>query len=155
MRRPSLKFSRILVTGSMLVTLAVPAHAHNAIPRQDRSDNVVAFDYETSGEIVTQTSSRRWHRDDEVDFQVIVREGGDSGPGLKGTVRLRLVADHAKTYDGWFALKVTSGDELVYRSARPATIALRPEPGRRIAWLNFRFDLPAGSYEATATFDKS
>jgi hypothetical protein len=148
-----LKLSRVLVTGALLAVLATPANAHNATPKQDRSDNVVAFDYETSGEIVTQTSSRRWHRGDEVDFQVIVKEARDSGPGLKGTLRLRLVGDHAKTYDGWFALKVTAGDEVVYRSVRPATIALRPEPGRRLAWLNFRFDLPAGSYEATAHFE--
>jgi hypothetical protein len=65
-----------------------------------------------------------------------------------------LSGDHAKTYDGWFALKVIAGDEVVYRSVRPATISLRPEPGRRIAWMNFRFDLPAGNYEATATFER-
>jgi hypothetical protein len=147
------RFRHVLITGALLGVLAPPAAAHNASPEKDHSDNVVAFDYEASGEIVSQTSSRRWHRGDEIDFQVVVKEARDSGPGLKGTLRLRLVGDHAKTYDGWFALRVTDDDgQVAYRRARPAMISLRPEPGRRLVWMNFRFDLPTGSYEAIATF---
>jgi hypothetical protein len=150
------RLSRALIAGALMSALAIPhAAAHNESPKQDRSDNVITFEYEKAGEIVSQASSRRWSRGDEIDFEVIVKEARDSGPGLKGTLRLRLVGDHAKTYDGWFALKVTAEDgEVAYHRTRPATISLGPEPGRRVAWMNYRFDLPGGSYEATATFER-
>jgi hypothetical protein len=47
MPQRNLRFSRAVLAGALLAVLAAPAHAHNETPRQDRSDNVVAFDYET------------------------------------------------------------------------------------------------------------
>lgn len=144
------------VTISALIVAAIPpAMAQPA--EEDRSDNRFVFTYEAeSGEMPTQTSSRRTTRSGVVDFEVLLRETNDTGSGLVGSLQLKLRSDHRVVYDGWFTLQVTTDeDEVAYQRWRPETVVLRPNPGEREAKLNFRFDLPSGEYRAIGLFKRS
>ncbi|MBA2725805.1 MAG: hypothetical protein H0U53_07445 [Actinobacteria bacterium] len=132
-----------------------PSMAAPTVIDGDRSDNLVTFTYDSN--TGQKTSDSTWTRkggNDDVLFRVAIIETEDSGSGLLGKLTLRLEADQAVRYDGWFALRVVddSGDVTFYRS-RPSEITLRPRPGLRRAAMRFRFDVPSGTHTASGSFE--
>lgn len=145
---------RLFIAVTLGLSIMAPALSQPASVEEERTDNNLSFTYdEASGEIGSQTSSRKSTRADQVSFEVQVTEADDAGPGLTGKLKLRLDGDQHTVYDGWFSMKVTeAGGDVYYQRFRPATIHLRPRPGQRTAALIFRFDLPSGSYRAIGSF---
>jgi len=150
----TLRSAAFAVVLSSFVVLGSPmAKAHPITVPQDRTENVVSFSYESStGEIASERSDSQ-PTDEDVTFRVVVRETEDAGSGLLGRLRLRLNGDHRTIYNGWFALKVKDAQgKVAFHRSKPANVQLSPKPGMRRASLVYRFDLPAGSYEAVGTF---
>lgn len=146
-----------LALAALVSALALPAGAQPLRMVADRSDNSVEFAYDAdTGEIGSQTSSKRYDHGDDVAFHVSVLETDDGGPGLLGKVKLKLLSDRKTIYDGWFSLEIVGNDgEIAYYRERPMTIHLVPKPGRRTASVRFRFDVPTDAYEATAEFEQT
>lgn len=140
-----------------ITVMAAPGLAETTTVDQDRTDNSVSFEYDSSsGTIESATSSERASRNDIVYFKVSVLETEDSGSGLLGKLTLRLDGDRHTVYDGWFELDIATGSgDTAYHRSMPVSVHLRPQPGQRRATLRFRFDLPSGDYEAGGSFDSS
>jgi len=155
MKFPLRAAAAVVAAISLLLPMSA-AHAHAVRPIEDQSDNVFTFSYDSSsGQMPRQASSRRINgEDDDVTFTVSVRESEDLGSGLIGVLKLRLNDDHRTIYDGWFTFKVVdSHGNVAFHKARPANVRLYPQPGMRKASLRYRFDVPAGSYKATGSFE--
>jgi len=129
------------------------ATAHPITVPEDRTENVTSFSYESATGNITSERTDRQNADQDVTFTVAVRETEDAGSGLLGRLRLRLNGDHRTIYNGWFTLKIRDAEgNVAFHKSKPANVQLYPKPGMRRASLVYRFDLPAGSYEAVGTF---
>jgi hypothetical protein len=140
-----------------MASLWLLAPQASAAPRAvgvDRSDNRVHFSYDSgTGSIPSQTTAAQSGINPDVDFEVTIDEAEGSGPGLLAKITLRLDADRAQTYDGWFAIHVEDGDgQTVFHRTRPRFVRLRPEPGCRRVSLRYAFDLPSDDYDLVGTF---
>lgn len=156
MKRTITTIAVVLGMASSLFPLSSAA-AHPVRVNEDRTDNVFSFSYDSSsGEMPSQSARTQRETEDNVTFTVWVREAEDSGSGLIGKLKLRLNGDHRTIYNGWFTLKIVDADgNVAFQRSRPANLQLYPRPGMRRATIPFRFDLPSGSYDATATFKSS
>ena len=145
--------SVILVLGSLWIS-APQATAAPRVVGVDRSDNRVSFGYEADGGTITsETTTMQDGINPDVDFRVTIDEAEGTGSGLLARITLRLDADRAQTYDGWFSLHVEDADgETAFHRSRPRYVRLRPEPGSRRASIRYTFDLPSGDYKLVGMF---
>lgn len=146
----------VLVVVVLSLWTAAPAAATPIEVRRDRSDNTLAFTYESaSNRIVEATSSVFFKAGDRVDFfsYVVEREGAPPGRRLKARIALRLNRGRAVRYDGLFRfiIKDDTGT-VVVRRTKHVDLLLRPRKGERKRFLRWIFHLPTGSYTAFARF---
>jgi len=135
----------------------------SAAPRKvavDESDNSHRFEYDAeAGEFGDQTSGLVIDAQDPVSFTVFVgrnKSSDEAGEQLRAKVSLALNKKRAARYDGTFKLRIVDEDgALFYEDTLEEAIVLRPRKGHRRETLSFVFDLPTGTYEASARFDSS
>ncbi len=148
------------LAASVLLALVPVAGAAPRTVEADRSDNSHRFVYDAEvGEFGDETSGTVIDANDPVSFAVFVRRNKASdavGERLKAKVSLALNADRRMVYDGTFTLRVVDEEgEVAHKQAIDERIVLRPRKGHDRKTLSFVFDLPSGTYEASARFRSS
>ena len=152
------RWTWVVLAVCFLVAVGSTAWARPWEMKRDRTDNTQYFEWNAeTDEIELQTSSRRFERDDKVDFTAFVRETGHPRPGrtLKLVIDLRLLADHAVRYDGAFEVSLVSRDGEDFSWTDEGKVTLRDlKQNRRASWVS-RFDLPTGKYDTFVKFVSS
>ena len=153
------KLSRAGLALVAFMAMGLPsASAATAETQSDSSDNSFAFVYDAAtGDVSEATSGATYTRDDPVSFFVYVRERKDAPAGerLLGLMTLHLNARKAVAYQGTFTLTIqdAAGATTVYTEDSAGDVCLKPRRGHRNARVKIPFDLPSGSYTATASFE--